>query len=369
MTQGKFFTYDPDTQTLAVKGEWDIKHYTQLKTDFKDLSLPTDGELIIDGAGITKLDSAGALFFYKELLQEQRRIKFINFSDEYHKLIDLIKSKMQTEAQPPKKIQLNPIAVFGKIIEKMQLHLRSYLSFIGRLTSEVIRIMPSFPRYRWAPLSRAIYDTGYTALPIIALLSFMIGIVIAYQLGLQLKNYGANVYIVDILGVSILREFSPLITSIMVAGRTGSAFTAQLGIMKINQEIDALNTMGVTPSEILLIPRIIGLSIALPLLVMWANIFGVIGGMVMTSSMMNMTWTDFLARFQHVITIKHLIIGLGKAPLFALIIASIGCFQGMNVKGSAESIGQNTTRSVVLAIFFIIITDAILSIIFSKLRL
>jgi len=196
-----------------------------------------------------------------------------------------------------------------------------------------------------------------------------VGVVITYQMGLQLKNYGANIYIVDLLGISILREFGPLLTSIMVAGRTGSAFTAELGMMKLNQEIDALNTMGVTPAELLLLPRIIGLVIVLPLLTIWSDIFGVIGGMIMSNNMLDITWYDFLFRFPNVVPLKTLIIGLGKTPVFALIIASVSCFQGMRVSSSAASLGANTTRSVVLSIFFILVADAGFSIIFSELKL
>jgi phospholipid/cholesterol/gamma-HCH transport system permease protein len=155
----------------------------------------------------------------------------------------------------------------------------------------------------------------------------------------------------------------------MVAGRTGSAFTAQLGMMKINQEIDALNTMGVTPSELLLLPRLLGLFISLPLLTMWSDVFGAVGGMFMANNMLGITPYDFLHRFGHVIPLRALLIGLGKAPVFALIIASIGCFQGMQVAGDADSVGRNTTRSVVLAIFFIIVVDAVFSVIFSWLKL
>jgi len=197
----------------------------------------------------------------------------------------------------------------------------------------------------------------------------MIGVVISYQMGNQLRNYGANVFIVNLLGLSILREFGPLITAIMVAGRTGSAFTAQLGTMKLNQEIDALNTMGVTPGQLLLLPRLLGLFIALPLLTMWANIFGVLGGMLMANNMLGITAIDFLHRFKVEIPMRALLIGLGKAPVFALLIGSIGCFQGMKVAGGADSVGKQTTRSVVLAIFFIIVADAIFSIIFSRLKL
>jgi len=247
--------------------------------------------------------------------------------------------------------------------------LQSYLSFIGKLTFEMVRLLFTPNRWRFNALASVIYETGFQALPIIALLSFLIGVVITYQMGLQLKNYGANVFIVDLLGLAILREFAPLITAIMVSGRSGSAFTASLGMMKLNQEIDALDTLGVTPAELLLLPRIIGLFISLPLLTIWSDIFGILGGMVMSNNMLGITWYDFLNRFPQVIPLRALLIGLGKAPIFALIIASVGCFEGMQVKNSADSVGKNTTRSVVLAIFFIIVADAIFSIIFSKMKL
>lgn len=369
MAQNNYLTYDPDNQTLFCQGEWDVKHLTQLKADIESIKLPETGEIIVDGKSIKKMDSAGAWLFCKEIEIKNRAVKFTHFPEKYQQLIVLIKSKIETETQPPAQEKINILAELGQKTTLMQKDFLKYLAFVGQLTFEALRVVYAAARFRWGPLSRTIYDTGYTALPIIALLSFMIGIVITYQMGIQLKSYGANVYIVDLLGISILREFSPLLTAIMVAGRTGSAYTAQIGIMKINQEIDALDTMGVTPAELLILPRIGGLFIALPLLTMWSNIFGVLGGMFMSANMLSLTWSDFLQRFQHVVTLKPLLIGLGKAPVFALIIASIGCYQGIMVRGSAESIGRNTTRSVVLAIFFIIVTDAIFSVIFSKLQL
>ena len=197
----------------------------------------------------------------------------------------------------------------------------------------------------------------------------MIGIVLAYQMGFQLKNLGATLLIIDLLGLAILREFAPLLTAIMIAGRSGSAFTAQLGMMKIKEEIDALNTMGVLPSQLLILPRIWGLFIALPLLTVWADIFGLLGGMAMTHNMLNISYTDFLQRFPKVVSLSSLLIGIGKAPVFALIIASTACFQGLRVSGSADSVGRQTTRSVVQGIFFIIVADTLFSILFSQLNI
>jgi phospholipid/cholesterol/gamma-HCH transport system permease protein len=253
----------------------------------------------------------------------------------------------------------------GQLSVELSNGLLRYLRFVGQLTVSVFRNVKGGARWQPAALAIQVLHTGLQALPIIGLLSCLVGVVLAYQLGVQLQSYGANIFIPDLLGLSVLREFGPLLTAIMVAGRTGSAFTAELGMMKINQEIDALRTMGYLPDTLLILPRVVGLVITLPLLVMWADVFGVLGGMLMSHAMLGLSWHDFLDRLQHQVPLRALVIGLCKAPVFALLIAGIGCFQGMAVTGTAESLGRNTTRSVVLAIFFIILADAAFSIVFS----
>ncbi|PJB10646.1 MAG: ABC transporter permease, partial [Gammaproteobacteria bacterium CG_4_9_14_3_um_filter_38_9] len=205
----------------------------------------------------------------------------------------------------------------------------------------------------------------YRALPIIAVMMFLIGVVVAYQLGVQLRIYGANVYMVDLSGVSILREFSPLICSVIIAGRTSTSFAALIGTMKVNEEIDALRTMGLSPIERLVLPKILGLLIALPLLVVWGDIFGVFGSMVIAKSMGGIGFDAFLERFRQEVALKHLYLGIAKAPVFALIIAGIGCFQGFQAEGSAQSVGEHTTKAAVQAIFLIILADALFSILFN----
>ena len=369
MAKGSF-QFDQDQNQLSCHGDWDVASLSHLRGLVKAVRPPQI--LIINGEHLQKMDTAGAwlLVDISQGWENQGvKISWENFPKQFQKLIGIVKetkAKRTTLLMPPRP---NFYARVGKKTIIALLDIQQYLAFVGLLSTETLRILRSYRHLRWHALAGIIYRTGYQALPIIALLSFMIGVVIAYQMGLQLKNYGANLYIVDLLGLSILREFGPLLTAIMVAGRTGSSFTAQLGIMKMNQEIDALNTMGVTPAELLLLPRIFGLLIALPLLTMWSDIFGILGGMVMSNNMLDITWYDFLHRFPLVIKLKNLLIGLGKTPVFALIIASIGCYQGMKVKGTADSVGQNTTQSVVLSIFFIIVADAIFSIIFSKLKL
>ena len=365
--------FDPSTQKITCQGAWDLAHISELEASLQKITWPSSGQITLEGRDLTKMDSAGAWLLSKHIKKMQAQgviVYFENFLKKYQTLLSIVEKEnlqSQSNAAEAKKISLlNKVGNFTIIqLEEWC----DFLAFTGRLTFEMLRILRKPLSFRWTALASVIDKTGFQALPIIGLLSFMIGVVLAYQMGVQLRNYGANVFIVDLLGLSILREFGPLITAIMVAGRTGSAFTAQLGIMKINQEIDALDTMGVTSSELLLLPRIIGLTIALPLLTMWADIFGVFGGMVMANNMLDIGFHNFLHRFEQEIPLRALLIGLGKAPVFALIISSIGCFEGMRVQGSADSVGKNTTRSVVLGIFFIIVVDAIFSIILSKLKL
>lgn len=372
MTARDAIHYDSKLRQLVCRGAWNLANLPQLQSSLANISFPDSGDISFNGEAISQIDSAGAwlLIQLKNQLQQKKvKVQLINFSEEAIRLIEIVDKKMAEEKNLPIVKKANPLAVLGynSIIQLKEL--QAYLAFIGQLTYELIRLAFAPANWRWNSLSGVLYRTGFQALPIIALLSFLIGVVLTYQMGLQLRNYGANIFIVDLLGLSVLREFAPLITAIMVSGRTGSAFTASIGMMKLNQEVDALDTLGVTPAELLLIPRIIGLFIALPLLTMWSDIFGVLGGMITSNNMLGISWHDFLLRFPQAIPLKTLLIGLGKAPVFALIIASVGCFQGMQVKNSAESVGQNTTKSVVLAIFFIIVADAIFSVIFSKMKL
>lgn len=372
MTAQDAISYDSEKQQLTCRGDWDLAHLTQLEAALNAVSWPSSGEIIFNGQAIQRMDSAGAWLiskWQKKLEQKNIKVDLQQFPHECETLLAIVADKIQKEKAIPEIKSPGWLATVGQYTASQLYEAQLYLSFIGELAMETLRIIVTPHKWRWAPLANVVYRSGYQALPIIGLLSFLIGVVLTYQMGLQLRNYGANIYIVDLLGLAVLREFGPLIMAIMVAGRTGSAFTAQLGMMKLNQEIDALDTMGVTPAELLLLPRIIGLFIAMPLLTMWADVFGVFGGMVMANNMLGITWYDFLHRFPSVIPLKNLLIGLGKAPVFALIIGSVGCFQGMEVKGSADSVGRNTTRSVVLSIFFIIVVDAIFSVIFSKLKL
>ena len=224
-------------------------------------------------------------------------------------------------------------------------------------------------RMRWRPILFNIRSAGFDALPIVGLLSFLLGIVVAYQAADQLRRYGANIFVADLVGLSMLREFAPLMTAIIIAGRSGSAYAAQIGTMAVTEEIDAMRTIGIAPLELLVLPKVIALVIALPLLTVFADLLGVFGGMVMARVQLGVSYSEFLDRFAKAISVTSYLIGIGKAPVFAAIIAVVGCFQGMRTKGGADSVGRQTTRAVVQGIFLVIVADALFSIAFSVLEL
>ena len=253
------------------------------------------------------------------------------------------------------------VATFKKTME--------ILSFIGEIAITFAKSIVRPKHIRWRPILFNIRSAGFDALPIVGLLSFLLGVVVAYQGAGQLKQYGANIFVADLIGLSMLREFSPLMTAIIVAGRSGSAYAAQIGTMVVTEEVDAMRTLGISPLELLVLPKIIALVIALPLLIVFADALGVFGGMLMARQQLDVSFVEFLDRFVKAVSPTAFMIGVGKAPVFAAIIAIVGCFQGFKTKGGADSVGRQTTRSVVQSIFLVIVADALFSIAFSMLDL
>ncbi len=243
------------------------------------------------------------------------------------------------------------------------------ISFVGRASSALGRASTHPRDLRLPSISRHIAETGINALPIVGLMAVMISIVIAYQGVVQLRPYGGEELTIDLVAVSVLREMGVLITAIMVAGRSGSAFTAEIGVMKAREEIDALDVMGLDPMTMLVVPRLIALVITLPLLTFFADVTGLLGGAVVCQSLLHVSPIQYLDRVHHAVDTGDLFVGLVKAPIFAFFISMIGCMHGLRVAGSAESVGTETTRAVVKAIFFVIVLDALFSILFEKLGL
>ncbi|HIP31004.1 MAG TPA: ABC transporter permease [Sulfurospirillum arcachonense] len=241
-----------------------------------------------------------------------------------------------------------------------------FLSFFGESIIQSSRLVLTPWQFRFKATLAHIEKSGAGALPIVGLTSFLVGLVIAYQGADQLAKFGANIFIVDMVSISVFRELAPLITAIVIAGRSASAYTAEIGTMKITEEIDALKSMGFDPITFLVLPRVVALVISMPLIVFFADIVGVFGGMIVADGSLGISYREFIVRARDVVEMKHIIIGLIKAPFFGLLIAMIGCFRGFQVTGSTESIGRYTTISVVNAIFWVIACNALISVLLTE---
>ncbi len=360
---------DKEQGILYCLGDWRISTLGKAESQLRQLAKIKSDRLTIDGSGLSSLDSAGAFLIF-QTIQSLNRAKItaerVNFLAQHDHLFSLLQEKMNKVKIPinPKEIS-DPLTFIGKQTIKRLKGGLDFLSFVGEMGYILRSIILRPKHFQFRALLRIVEDAGFHALPIIALLSFLVGVVLSYQLGRQLETYGANIFIVDLSGMAILREFGPLITAIIVAGRTGSSFTAQIGLMKVNEEIDALRTMGLTPYNRIVIPRVLGMILVMPLLTIWSNAFAVFGSMMMSRNMLGITPLDFLSRFADRIDTTTLWTGMGKTPVFAIAIALVGCFQGFRVEYTAESIGTHTTMSVVQAIFLIIVIDAIFSVLYS----
>ena len=362
-----------NNNTYYCQGDWSILNSQEILTSLKTSNYPCGQNISINGSLLSKIDSAGVLILLQcrdFLSSNGNEVSFVDFSQQQNNLIKLIESKgAEINYAPPPPHKGDLVYQIGKeSIHKIS-QANGFLILIGDLVDKFFAACGNWHRFQIPSIMSNMASTGLYALPIIALLSFLIGVVLAYQMGLQLETYGATIFIAYLSGMAVFREFSPLITAIIVAGRTSSAFTAQIGSMKVNEEIDALYTMGLSPTELLVIPKVLGLLIMMPLLIFWSDFFSIIGAMIMSKFMLHVGYFDFLIRLQDSVGFKQLMLGLYKAPAFAILIALVGCFQGLQVKANADSIGSQTTRSVVQALFLIIITDAVYSVIYSWLKL
>ena len=331
--------------------------------------------MVVDGARIEALDTAGAWVLQKllrRLRDEGAAVQVRDLRPEFAKLLEVVAQHVADQADKPapaacpsptalERVGRSAAAAFEQAV--------ALLGFVGESAVALAGCVAHPARFRWRPILYNIRSAGFDALPIVGLLSFLLGIVVAYQGADQLRQYGANIFVADLVGLSMLREFAPLITAIIIAGRSGSAYAAQIGTMAVTEEIDAMRTLGIAPLDLLVLPKIIALLIALPLLTVFADVLGVFGGMIMARAQLGVGFGEFLDRFVKAVSMTAYLIGIGKAPVFAAIIAVVGCFQGFRTKGGADSVGRQTTRSVVQSIFLVIVADALFSIAFSALDL
>ncbi|HEY0107737.1 MAG TPA: ABC transporter permease [Rhizomicrobium sp.] len=361
----------PRLLRLIAEGEWTTRDAARLDTQLHHLDLGDAVDAEIYALGLGRLDSASAWLLVRtkrEWEDRGKRVAPILLPDVYSTLLHTVEHE---HTAPPVVIHNRHtlLAFVTRVGQATVLGLKQgvgILGYLGRVTVETTEAI-YHPRgnLRVAALVHQIEETGLNALPIVGLLAFLIGVVLAYQGADQLKRFGAEVFTINLLGVGLLRELGGLVTAIIVAGRSGSAFTAQIGTMRVNEEIDALQTIGINTVDALVLPRIIGLVIALPLLTFYADVMGLLGGAVMCYFDLGITIPVFIRQLQEAISVNTFLVGIIKAPVFAFIIGLVGCFEGLQVERNAASVGKLTTRSVVESIFLVIVIDAGFSIMFS----
>ena len=350
-------------------GYWTVRHLAELESQLAHLRFPA-GALEIDLAAVGRMDTGGALVLQElisTLRQAQHEVRIQGLSPKAAGLLELVGRSLEQGG-------VTPVAPQRMLLERLGrgsvAHVQAgvgMLGFIGEIGLAWMRQLLHPGRIRWREVADNLVEAGHRALGIVGLLSFLLGVVIAYQGGVQLRQYGASLFVADLVSLSMVRELAPMITAIIVAGRTGSAYTAQIGTMKVTEEVDALRSMGIPPMELLVLPKLLALIIALPLLTVFADIMGILGGMVMSSVQLDISFSTFIQRIGTAVSLDSFLVGVGKAPVFAAIIAIIGCYQGFQVVGSAESVGRRTTISVVQAILAVIVVDAAFSVAFSRL--
>ncbi len=352
---------------LALAGALEIVTLTEAKSSLKQWSKP-GAPRALDIAGLDSLDTPGALFLCG---LRDKGVELTGIRAEHQVLLDLI---CGLDLKPLPKVESVPrwrqiIIRLGKGAHDARHEALDIVTFVGRAASWTVNALIHPHCLRPSSISRHVVETGFHALPIIGLMAVMMAVVLGYQGVAQLRPYGGEEFTIDLVAVSVLREMGVLITSIMVAGRSGSAFTAEIGVMKMREEVDALKVMGIEPMLVLVVPRVIALVITLPLLTFFADIMGLIGGAAIAQSLLDVSPTQYLARLRYAVDGSDLFVGLFKAPVFAFLIAIVACMHGLKVSGSAESVGRETTRAVVKSIFLVFVLDALFSILFEKIGL
>jgi phospholipid/cholesterol/gamma-HCH transport system permease protein len=360
-------SFAPDG-TLHCEGDWTLHELAALERQISSLPQPHSQRLVCQADSIGAMDTGGAWLLKRTLSRFERSgcsIALNGLAAEFATLMQTVAvSWARTEQlEPPRRSGW--MERVGRFAWDYGANIRSALAFVGETAAAATSLIAHANRIRWRVLLYNLQIDGLNAMPIIGLLSFLMGIVIAYQGSEQLKTFGANIFIVDLVGISLLREIAPLLTAIIVAGRSGSAYTAQIGTMTVTEELDALRALGISPISLLVFPRALALVIALPLLTVFADAVGVFGGMLIASNQLGVTFSEFLNRFEYAIVLRHYLIGISKTPVFAAIVALVGCYQGFRVFGGVDSVGRHTTISVVQAIFLVIVTDSFFSILFS----
>ncbi len=361
---------------LDLTGEWRALQFAQIDAALAAIDLAGTRRLVISTEQLDALDLSGA-WRLREFLERARdagaEVTFRGAPPDQLRLIDdTLKgagAPPHASGQGPGEPGIQPLTFIGRQSVLFGQDLFMGFAFLGRVSVTAARGLTSLKRLRPISIARHVYDTGITAIPIVALIAFLISVIIAYMSAQQLRNFGAEIFVVDLVTIGVLRELGVLLTAIIVAGRSGSAFAAEIGSMKLNEEVDALYATGVDPFEVLVLPRVLGLVIALPLLTIVADIIGLTGGALLCRYLLDMPFSQYVNRANEAIAPTTFWVGIIKAPVFAALTALAGCYRGMEVRGSSRELGRLTTQAVVQAIFLVILADALFAVLFMEMNI
>jgi phospholipid/cholesterol/gamma-HCH transport system permease protein len=356
---------------LRLGGVWRLSNLAEISAALQSSALSTACKrFVLDGSALRELDTAAGFILYRHLAGigcTESMVKLRGFAPSHERLLDLVCERMTCPPATAKTRHRDVVARIGAATFNVWHLLRVHVAFVGAVASELLALLRRPKLFRAKETASQFETICLDAIPIAALVTFLIGVVFAYLLGLQAQRYGANIFVVDGVGLAICRELSPLLVAVIVAGRSGAAFTAQIGTMKVQEEIDAISTLGLSAIQVLVIPRLVAIMVALPLLVFVGDLAGIAGGMLVAAWQLDISLPAFLERLHGVLPMSAPVVGLVKAPVFAAFIAIIACRMGMLVARDARSVGINTTSTVVQSIVWVILLDAVFAIVFQHL--
>ena len=359
-------------QRLRLDGQWTVAEAAVLEPRLAEAARGAGGRLVLDASGIETLDLTGAWLLRAFEARLRTAGARVEWQPERPKPLDFIDrteagSRPEEPEAPPHEGISGALGELGRAAVHVKEGALDLIGFIGAVTVGYSRAFVSAKRLRLVSIVRHVYETGFTAVPIVALIAFLIAVIVAYIGAQQLRKFGGEIFVVDLVTVSVLRELGVLLTAIIVAGRSGSAFAAEIGAMKLNEEVDALRAIGMDPVEVLVMPRVLGLVIALPALTVLADAMGLAGGALLSWFLVDIPLGQYIERVQGSIGEYTFWVGIIKAPVFAVLIAMVGTLRGMQVRTSSRELGRLTTVAVVQSIFLVILADAIFAVIFMEL--
>ena len=346
---------------LYLQGHWRLSHVTEIQTEIDGLTLAGEKHCVIDGSRLKDLDTAAGFLLLRHLAGLGCGVATVdvrNMHEGHERLLDLVRERMAAPSVAAPTRRYPMLQRIGHTTLKVMQTLGTHTAFIGSVAVEVFALLRRPRLFRFKETVSQFEVVALDAIPIVALVTLLIGVVFAYLLGVQAQRYGATIFVVDGVGIAICRELSPILVAVIVAGRSGAAFTAQIGSMKVQEETDAIQTLGLSPIQVLVVPRLVAIMVGLPMLVFAGDLAGIAGGVLIGAWQLGIAPEAFVSRLHAVLPMSAFVVGVAKAPVFAAFIAMIACRMGLSVARDARSVGEHTTSTVVQSIVWVIVLDA-----------